>query len=73
MFEGLVQPLHLVLILVVVLIIFGPGKLVDVGRALGQTVRELRESVEAGQPVAPPVPVDASERPTAEQPSSAPP
>ncbi len=44
MFEGVLQPTHLVLILVIVLIIFGPGKLPGVGRAIGQSIRELRES-----------------------------
>lgn len=44
MFEGLLQPSHLLLILVLVLIIFGPGKLPALGKALGESIRELRES-----------------------------
>jgi sec-independent protein translocase protein TatA len=40
--------------LLIVLILFGPGKLPDIGRALGDTVREFRRSVhappETGQP-----------------------
>ncbi len=54
MIEGLFQPAHLLLILLIVLILFGPGKLPDIGRALGDTVREFRRSVhaspEAGRP-----------------------
>jgi sec-independent protein translocase protein TatA len=54
MIEGLFQPGHLLLILLIVLILFGPGKLPDIGRALGDTVREFRRSVQAppetGQP-----------------------
>ena len=49
MFEGLLQPTHLLLILVLVLIFFGPGKLPELGKALGQSVRELRDSA-AGSP-----------------------
>ena len=48
MFDGIVQPTHLVLILVIVLIIFGPGKLPELGKSLGQSIRELRESASAG-------------------------
>lgn len=44
MFEGLLQPTHLLLVLIIVLIIFGPGKLPGVGRALGESIRALRES-----------------------------
>jgi sec-independent protein translocase protein TatA len=47
MFSGALQPLHLVLILVVVLIIFGPGKLPDVGKAVGKTIREFKRSSQA--------------------------
>ena len=45
MFEGLLQPTHLVLILLIVLIIFGPGKLPELGKTLGSGIREFRESV----------------------------
>ena len=45
MLEGLFQPLHLVVILTVVLIIFGPGKLPELGAALGKTLREFREAM----------------------------
>lgn len=44
MFNGLFQPTHLLLILVVVLIVFGPGKLPEVGKALGKTVRDMRNA-----------------------------
>lgn len=38
---------ELILILVVALIIFGPGKLPDVGKSLGKTIREFRKSSSA--------------------------
>ncbi len=46
-FVGALQPLHLVLILIIVLIIFGVGRLAEVGGVLGKGVRDFRESVEA--------------------------
>lgn len=37
---------ELIIILVAVLIIFGPGKLPDLGRTLGKSIREFRSSVQ---------------------------
>jgi sec-independent protein translocase protein TatA len=45
MFTGLLQPTHLIMLLVVVLILFGPKRLPDAGRALGQGLREFKDSV----------------------------
>jgi len=42
MLEGLMQPWHLIVILVIVLIMFGPGKLPELGGALGKSIREFR-------------------------------
>jgi len=42
MFEGLFQPMHLVLILVTVLIIFGPGKLPELGGSIGKAIRNFK-------------------------------
>ena len=36
------QPTHLIIILVVALLIFGPSKLPEIGRALGKTIREFQ-------------------------------
>ncbi|EFL50180.1 twin-arginine translocation protein, TatA/E family subunit [Solidesulfovibrio fructosivorans JJ]] len=47
MFAGLFEPIHLLLILGVVLIIFGPGKLANVGHDLGKAVRDFRAATEA--------------------------
>ncbi len=35
---------ELVLILVIALIVFGPGKLPDVGRAVGRSIREFKRA-----------------------------
>ena len=44
--EGLFQPMHLLIILIVVLIVFGPGKLPEVGAALGKSIREFKRGAE---------------------------
>jgi sec-independent protein translocase protein TatA len=45
MFEGLFQPFHLLVILIVVLIIFGPGKLPEVGSAIGKAIRGFKKAM----------------------------
>ena len=40
--EGLLEPTHLFFILLIVLIIFGPGKLPELGRGLGKGIREFK-------------------------------
>ena len=43
--EGLFQPTHLFFILLIVLIIFGPGKLPELGRSLGKGIREFKGAI----------------------------
>jgi sec-independent protein translocase protein TatA len=44
------QPTHLIIILVVALLIFGPSKLPEIGRAMGKTIREFQTGIkEASQ------------------------
>lgn len=44
-FLGAIQPLHLLLILAIVLVVFGAGKLSQVGGALGQSIKEFKSNV----------------------------
>jgi sec-independent protein translocase protein TatA len=46
--EGLLSPVHLVIIMVIVLILFGPGKLPDLGKGLGKGIREFKEAIRGG-------------------------
>jgi len=46
--EGLLQPTHLFFILLIVLIIFGPGKLPELGRGLGKGIREFKDAMRGG-------------------------
>lgn len=43
--RGLFQPLHLIVILVIVLIIFGPGKLPQLGESLGKTIKGFKKAM----------------------------
>ena len=45
MFEGLFQPMHLLLIFVIALLVFGPKKLPDLGKALGESIREFKKAI----------------------------
>jgi sec-independent protein translocase protein TatA len=41
----LLSPVHLVIILAVALLIFGPKRLPEIGSGLGKTIREFRKSM----------------------------
>jgi len=45
MFTGIMQPTHLIILLAVALIFLGPKRLPDAGRALGQGLREFKDSM----------------------------
>ena len=48
---GALQPLHLALVLLVVLLLFGPKKLPELARGLGDAMKELKQSLRAeGEP-----------------------
>ena len=40
-----IGPLEIIIVLIVVLLIFGPKRLPDLGRSLGRGMREFKESV----------------------------
>lgn len=41
---GFFAPTELIILLVVILIIFGPGKLPDIGKALGKGINEFKSA-----------------------------
>jgi len=45
MFEGLFQPMHLLVVLVIALIVFGPKKLPELGAGLGKSIREFKKAL----------------------------
>ncbi|HYM62641.1 MAG TPA: twin-arginine translocase TatA/TatE family subunit [Thermoanaerobaculia bacterium] len=46
MFEGLLQPMHILLILGIVLIVFGPSRLPELGKGLGESIRGFKEGLD---------------------------
>ena len=48
MFEGLLQPMHLLLILIIALVVFGPKKLPEIGKGLGEAIRGFKKALEDG-------------------------
>jgi sec-independent protein translocase protein TatA len=46
MFEGIFQPMHLIIILIIVLIIFGPGKLPELGGSIGKAIKGFKKAME---------------------------
>jgi sec-independent protein translocase protein TatA len=45
MFEGLFQPTHLLLVLGIVMIFFGPKKLPQLGKGLGEGIRDFKNAL----------------------------
>jgi sec-independent protein translocase protein TatA len=46
--EGLFQPMHLILIFAIALLLFGPKKLPELGKGLGEGIRALKEGMKEG-------------------------
>jgi sec-independent protein translocase protein TatA len=45
--EGLLQPMHLLVIGVIALLVFGPKKLPELGKGLGEAIRGFRKGLTA--------------------------
>lgn len=45
MFEGLFQPMHLLVIFFIALLVFGPKKLPELGKGIGEGIRALKDSM----------------------------
>lgn len=43
--EGLFQPMHLLVIFFIALLIFGPRKLPELGKGIGEGIRALKEGL----------------------------
>ena len=81
---GALQPGHLIVVLVIVLLIFGPGKLPELGKAMGDGLRELKKATGGEEhkdaatngasttaTAAPPAPVSSSVTPIGAAPTMA--
>jgi sec-independent protein translocase protein TatA len=55
MFEGIMQPMHLLVILFIALLFFGPSKLGELGKGLGDGIRHFKNAMKEGsEPTAKP-------------------
>ncbi len=54
MFEGLFQPMHLLVVLFIALLVFGPRKLPELGKGLGDGIRSFKDSMREKDHSAPP-------------------
>ena len=48
--EGLIQPMRLLVIFFVALLVFGPKKLPDLGKGIGEGIRALKEGMKEKPP-----------------------
>ncbi len=78
---GLENPLHILLLLVVILLVFGAKRLPEIGRSLGEGMRGFKDSISgdsnqhsltSAPPPAPPVATQATHAPAAPAPPVAP-
>ena len=65
MFEGLFQPMHLLVVAGIALLVFGPKKLPELGKGLGESIRGFKSAISAnGEPA------DAKTTATTQQPTT---
>jgi sec-independent protein translocase protein TatA len=68
MLEGLFQPMHLLVIFFIALLVFGPKKLPELGKGIGEGIRALKDgmkesSIEQAKVSGTPVETKAAETP----------
>jgi sec-independent protein translocase protein TatA len=49
MFEGLFQPMHLLVIFGIALLVFGPKKLPELGKGIGEGIRGFKAAIGDGE------------------------
>lgn len=54
MFEGLFQPTHLLLVLGIALLVFGPSRLPELGKGLGSSIRGFKDAISGKEEQQPP-------------------
>jgi sec-independent protein translocase protein TatA len=49
MIENLFRPMHLLLVLLIALVVFGPGKLPQIGKGLGESIQNFKKAMAGGK------------------------
>jgi sec-independent protein translocase protein TatA len=62
MFEGLLQPMHLLVIFGIALLVFGPKKLPELGKGIGEGIRGFKSAMkeQTEETLAKPAPITAT-------------
>jgi sec-independent protein translocase protein TatA len=47
--EGLFQPFHILLIILIALLLFGPSKFASLGKGLGEGIRNFKSAMKEGE------------------------
>jgi len=47
--EGLLQPFHILLIVAIALLLFGPSKFASLGKGLGEGIRNFKSAMKDGE------------------------
>ena len=50
MFDGLFQPMHLLVLLIIAMFIFGPKRLPELGKAMGDGIRSFKNGIRDSAP-----------------------
>ena len=58
MFEGLLRPMHLLLIVIIALLFFGPSKLAGLGKGLGDAIKNFKGAIKEDDKPSDPKPSD---------------
>jgi sec-independent protein translocase protein TatA len=64
MFEGLFQPVHLMIVAGVALLVFGPKKLPELGKALGESISGFKAGMAAKEAAPGPAKVEGDRKAT---------
>ena len=64
MFDGLFQPMHLMVIAGIALLVFGPRKLPELGKGLGESIRGFKAAMAAKDEQTPPQSADSKDENT---------
>jgi len=62
MFEGLFQPMHLLVIFGIALLVLGPKKLPELGKGLGESIRGFKSAMAAKEEDSKPKPKEAEQK-----------
>jgi sec-independent protein translocase protein TatA len=60
MTTGLLTPTHIAIVLIIMLLILGPKRLPQTGRALGRAMREFKQAITGAEGPSPQAEIDAS-------------